>query len=320
MKNQHKVLLSCGAILLAIYIFYFGYGLGIFLNEPAESSQELRAHWGEFGDGFGTLNTLFSLVAVIGVLTSLYMDRQSRIETSTQEHFFQMTQFLQKIVSDLTYIETNPLGIIPPKTHYGLSALGACFQNSILSEYPSQSNDLKLDIILIIHDTTQNTSTYSGSNAQKDVLAFVEKFHKENEYMLGNYFRLLYRILKYIDNSDIPESSKQNYAKILRAMLSKYELVVLFYNSIKFTKFKKYIYKYSLFDNLDLEMFEKHRALLLHEFSDQLCLNSASVSEDTYQAFGLGLDGQAARVKELIAKVVANNPQDPSLPSSPNQV
>lgn len=79
---------------------------------------------------------------------------------------------------------------------------------------------------------------------------------------LDHYFRLLYRILKYIDDSQkkIPEmtlSKRYEYASIVRATLSQYELVLLFYNCLSSNgrkKFKPLIERYAIFNNLRVEL------------------------------------------------------------------
>lgn len=79
---------------------------------------------------------------------------------------------------------------------------------------------------------------------------------------LDHYFRLLYRILKYIDDSQkkIPEmtlSKRYEYTSIVRATLSQYELILLFYNCLSSNgreKFKPLIERYAIFNNLRVEL------------------------------------------------------------------
>lgn len=79
---------------------------------------------------------------------------------------------------------------------------------------------------------------------------------------LDHYFRLLYRIFKYIDDSykKIPEMTKSKryeYTSIVRATLSQYELVLLFYNCLSKNgnkQFKPLIEKYAIFNNLRVEL------------------------------------------------------------------
>lgn len=95
---------------------------------------------------------------------------------------------------------------------------------------------------------------------------------------LDHYFRLLYRILKYIDDSHkkIPEmtlSKRYEYASIVRSTLSQYELVLLFYNCLSSNgreKFKPLIEKYAIFNNLRVELLatDSDKELYASKFKD----------------------------------------------------
>lgn len=95
---------------------------------------------------------------------------------------------------------------------------------------------------------------------------------------LDHYFRLLYRILKYIDDSskNIPEMTKDKryeYTCIVRATLSQYELIMLFYNCMSKNgreKFKPLIEKYAIFNNLRVELLatDKDKKLYATKFQD----------------------------------------------------
>lgn len=69
---------------------------------------------------------------------------------------------------------------------------------------------------------------------------------------LSHYYHFLFNIFKFIDEADIDDVSKKKYANILRAQISNYELIMLFYNSltIEGEKFKFYFVKYEVLDNL----------------------------------------------------------------------
>ena len=79
-----------------------------------------------------------------------------------------------------------------------------------------------------------------------------KKFFINHQSELGHYFRMLYHIIKFIDASEI--NDKKRYTNFVRAQLSSYELVLLFYNGLsKFgrEKFKPLIENYSLLKNMD---------------------------------------------------------------------
>ena len=71
--------------------------------------------------------------------------------------------------------------------------------------------------------------------------------------ILGRYFNHFYAILKFIDDA-IAIIDKQKYASILRAMLSDYELIMLFYNGINDENKIKLIERYHMFINLNFKL------------------------------------------------------------------
>lgn len=74
---------------------------------------------------------------------------------------------------------------------------------------------------------------------------FWEQFHGD----LAHYYRYLYNIIRFIDETKV---DKSRYMRVLRAQLSDDELFVLFYNGVthRAVKFKAYVEKFALFDNL----------------------------------------------------------------------
>lgn len=92
--------------------------------------------------------------------------------------------------------------------------------------------------------------------------------HLKNMWFLDHYFRHLYRIFKYIDDADkniISDEKKYEYAGIVRATLSQYELIMLFYNAFSNPKFKDIIEKYALLQNLRMELLASQADLSLYE-------------------------------------------------------
>ncbi|OME79592.1 hypothetical protein BK120_21695 [Paenibacillus sp. FSL A5-0031] len=110
------------------------------------------------------------------------------------------------------------------------------------------------------------TSTYSDkfkmdykTNPLKELKrgAF-EKVYDSYESQLGHYFRNLYHIIKLIQNEKFHEREqdsnreKRKYLGIIRAQLSSYELLVIFYNivySSKGDKFKQLLINTHFFDD-----------------------------------------------------------------------
>jgi len=92
--------------------------------------------------------------------------------------------------------------------------------------------------------------------------------HLKNMWFLDHYFRHLYRIFKYIDDADkntISDEDKYEYAGIVRATLSQYELIMLFYNAFSNPKFKDIIEKYALLQNLRVELLASQADISLYK-------------------------------------------------------
>jgi hypothetical protein len=77
-----------------------------------------------------------------------------------------------------------------------------------------------------------------------------EQFYGTHGAHLAHYFRNLYHIIKYIDQSGV--SDMRRYASLVRAQLSPSELDLLFYAGLskEGTKFKALIEKYALLEQL----------------------------------------------------------------------
>ena len=93
-----------------------------------------------------------------------------------------------------------------------------------------------------------------------------------------HYFRLLYRILKFVDESKviINYDQKYEYTAMLRAMLSRYELVWLYYNGLSYgaQKLKPLIERYAMLNNLRSELLVKGKPKGFGEYNDSAFKNT----------------------------------------------
>lgn len=83
----------------------------------------------------------------------------------------------------------------------------------------------------------------------KNLSVLYEYFYDKYGHVLGHYFRNMYYVLYYID-----ETKRSRYfSKIYRAQLSRYELAMLFYNimgTYTSTAFNRLVFKYDMLDDL----------------------------------------------------------------------
>ena len=88
----------------------------------------------------------------------------------------------------------------------------------------------------------------------------IEGYNESNAISLyDHYFRLLYRIIKFVDTSSAlsDHETRYQYIAMLRGQLSRYELIWLYYNGLSnngYEKLKPLIEKYSMLKNIRQEL------------------------------------------------------------------
>lgn len=220
---------------------------------------------GTFGDMFGAVNALFSGLAFAGLIITLIMQHeelglqreelaQTNDELAAQrEEFtaqtktmkiqrfentlFNMLTLQQGIVNSLKYIPQD--GADPNSESKGKYVFDV-FYNKKITRFKT-------------YDQSETWGIKELIKEENDILAYR---HVSEISIFDSYFRHLYRIFKYIDESQlIDETEKYSYSCIVRAQLSEYELLLLFYNALTIDdngifKFKYLIEKYAIFNNL----------------------------------------------------------------------
>lgn len=142
--------------------------------------------------------------------------------------FFNLLSMYQSIRSEMSYIGMNfPT---PQHRYLGSEVFRKLFENflhSHLTEYERDSSGGQKNIGL----------KQCGKNLN-GVKAEYRKFYLGAAgEELGGYFRIIYQIIKMVDSSNI--ENKSFYTGILRAQLSRYELIMLFYNSLSEYSYEK---------------------------------------------------------------------------------
>jgi len=227
---------------VSVYNYYTAH-VTIGLDNTAASPKWSVSQWGTFGDFFGgILGPILSFFSLLAILLALALQMQ-QLSTSTAEmkesavslkrqsfdnSFFALVGFHNDIVKDMDLRDIIDADV----TAQGRDVFHVLFKR-----------------IWKIYEGKLRTI----SNEEERVIAAYEEFLKNNEYQVGHYFRNLYRIYKFIDESDAVTSvkEKRNYSGIIRAQLSTYELALLFFNSLHKNgrPFKEYIEKYAVFEN-----------------------------------------------------------------------
>lgn len=298
------------------------------LLEPQSISTDgkpKREDVGTFGDGAGLLNAFFSFLAFMAVLLTIYLqsrkdghDKQNGARVLFEQEFFAMVGMLENIVSHLRFSEQLNLEqskVIADATKELLKKYN--IYGNLNSNKDNDSPQLKVvegrDVFRYLYADREHYSLRSIVGKDKDIRATMESQEYCFDGTLDHYFRYLYRILKHIDESklldslDEPKKEKEYYAHILRAQLSNYELLMLFYNGLlgeNPNTIKKLVEKYSMFNNLrawELGKFQKeyYQAIL----DEEKCENPDNFDPQiTYSVSAFWDDNKLCEFKKRDAK------------------
>ena len=228
-----------------------------------------------FGDSFGGVNALVSALAFAGMIVTfafqryeLGLQRQElkaqREEFSAQNvtlrlqrfenTFFNMMELQQSIVNDLYAEEANKRNVLEDASDGSGS-----FWKEEITQYQHKGRDLFHYAFMVVEHMVKD-DTPQGHNVNGLYCLLYEKGLKSfYEYytvsLFDHYFRHLYTILKFIDQNDwLGENEQYKYATFLRATLSRYELVMLYYNGFFYAKMKRLMEKYHLLNNLRTDL------------------------------------------------------------------
>lgn len=261
MKSRHFHYLTLLIFLAIIIIFAYGIGhVSHFMSQiyTAEeiADENLLPKIGTFGDSAGLLNALFSSLAFGGVILTIIWQVSENIRQRKDEHriqfesvFFNMTNTLEEIVSELKveYEKTASLTTTMRSSAWGVVTPPA-------SPATTPTTSMEPEFV-----TGRAVFKYLYEDRPLPLMKVIEKegiegFEREMYGMLDNYFRYLYRILKYIDGSKlINAEEKCEYAGMLRAHLSYMELIMVYYNCLSeygCEKFKPLVERYHLLKNI----------------------------------------------------------------------
>lgn len=109
----------------------------------------------------------------------------------------------------------------------------------------------KLNAFLIENNSHINGFKSPSASIDQIIQAY-DNLYDINKSDMSHYFRTIYHIVKFIDKSDI--ENKKQYIAIVRAQLSSYEQILIFYNCLHKNgaeKFKPLIERYALLKNID---------------------------------------------------------------------
>lgn len=267
------IILSVGVIGLFALSWWW---LSSCINDPERQ--------GQFGDQFGAVNALFSGLAFAGLIFTIILQKkelalQREELTDTREElkgqkeqleiqnktlkvqrfentFFHMLELHQQIVADL-YVkavdkdwveEDNPnpnTGRIQKQVTVDSVYQGRNLFRYAFIESPHYIKDPR----------TNKDIEVSGLAGVMSAKGFSQYDQYYTSTYFDHYFRHFYRILKFIQQNEnwLSFEEQYQYASMLRATLSRYELVWLYYNGLSENgceKLKPLMERYSILKNI----------------------------------------------------------------------
>lgn len=274
--------------LLVVIIFFGGWWLiGFLIDNPEDR--------GTFGDQFGFVNTLFSGLAFAGMIFTILLQKEelalqrkeleeNREEMTKQTEqfeaqngnlkiqrfestFFNMLEQLQQIVNDLSIHYQEKKKVTETTTDPGTPYI----EKEGFVNRNIQGRDLFRFAFMEALHCPQKGKEIKGLGRVMRIEGFSYYMDSYTPTYFDHYFRFIYTILTFIKKNEwLGSETQYSYAKMLRAILSRYELVWLFYNGLSDygrDKLKPLIEEYTMLKNLrtDLLTICKENLVLLQE-------------------------------------------------------
>ncbi len=215
------------------------------------SDMKISEVFGVFGDFIGgTLNPIFTFLTFMGLLITIILQqtelKESRIEfTKSADALIEQSKSLQKQNFENTFFNLIDL-------YNGILANLEIYNYHSDTSYKARKVFIYIERCICIPDKEPNQDVYGQPIEALEKHYNLETF---NNYAkdLRHYFRIIYQILKFIDNVNITSDEKLFYSNIFRSQFSDAELLALFFNCLsKYgkEKFKPLVEKYEFFEHL----------------------------------------------------------------------
>ncbi|MEE1888208.1 putative phage abortive infection protein [Pseudomonas carassii] len=224
-----------------------------------------KSSFGEWGDFFGgVLNPILTFLTFMGLLITIVI-QQAELKESRKE-FKRSADALDDQSKSLKKQNFE-------STFFQMLSLHNDIVNSIdLVEKESGNTTKGRDCFRVFYTRLarlyRETKNKGKGKYPPESIAELSYtlFWKDHQTELGHYFRYLYNLIKFVDESEFSEGP---YIKLVRAQLSDQELFLLFYNSTSNQghKFRTYIERYALFDNMPTVRILDNRHLKLYSES-----------------------------------------------------
>lgn len=246
---------------------------------------------GTFGDMFGSINSLYSGLALAGIILTILLQRKelklqreelknTRQEFETQNETLKLQRFENTFFNLLN--QHHQIVNAIDFRYYKNKEIDRKYHYRRLTDTKNDTPEEKEVVIINGRDVFRfryNKLKEELSKAPKEFERIYLKHYEDAQTDFGHYFRNLYRMIKLVDQTDFFYNSskvsiieifeiKYRYTCIIRAQISDYELLWLFYNCLSKNgneKFKPYIEQYSFFKNIPKDLIADKMHELLYD-------------------------------------------------------
>ena len=250
-----------------VWFFYTRFGGQKLSTDPAS--------WGQFGDYVGGLiNPMVGLATVVLVFLTLLVQRHelqaSLIELKRSNESAAIQSFEQSLFAWLASYHGLVAAIRDVTGASGREAMQLWYLNQFSSRavlaHSLEGTDAAAAAASLIHlNFVQDLPDMTGSNVIDDslreelddlyaeALIAYDDVYRHQIVNLDAALRTLYRLIRWIDRSEITDRQKWHYVALVRSQLSWIEMVYVFYNgaTVVGEKFVDLADRYALFDNLE---------------------------------------------------------------------
>jgi hypothetical protein len=209
----NRIALALFGTVIGITLIYGA--LIIWLNWPIRDFSVGRTGW--FGESFGVINTVFSGLALAGLLLTLHLQRQELAESKEtyrqerfEDSFYRLLGYYRQNLDDIKIIDHKR-----ETTHDGVGAL--------------------IFLIRKLHASMQNYSQFLDSGDPEDKQVYFFKLFVETQRILTRqtrYLGTLECLLERIEHEMPDTDARTPYWRILMSQLTIFEVKYIFYSCL----------------------------------------------------------------------------------------
>ncbi len=233
------IILIISITLISSVLYYYNL---IFKDYVITADSE---HFAQFGDFIG--GTLNPILAFLGFIALLYTIKLQSDELKATRYELEKSTIAQEAQSKSLELQNKATEV-------------QIFENTFFELLKQHNEYLKpmIDENEVIYIGFENINFKNEKVAPLSKETIIENFKKLNQEKksVKSYFRILFQILKFIDNkSGMDFIDRKFYSNLLRALIDDEVLRTLALNCISydFKDYKKYIEKYEFFEHIYIE-------------------------------------------------------------------